>query len=82
MEQTQTYIVTGGNAGLGYQCARFLGADGGNLVVQSCPDIGLGSLRQSMVMRVEPPNLTTRSVSRHRRQQATLGVTQWSAIQN
>ena len=26
MTQKQTYIVTGGNTGLGYQCARFLGA--------------------------------------------------------
>ena len=38
MQQTQTYIVTGGNTGLGYQCARFLGADSKNLVVIACRD--------------------------------------------
>ena len=29
----QTYIVTGGNTGLGFQCASTLGADCGNVVV-------------------------------------------------
>jgi len=36
MTQKQTYIVTGGNIGLGYQCARFLGVDAKNLVVIAC----------------------------------------------
>ena len=27
MEQMQTYVVTGGNSGLGFQCAPFLAAD-------------------------------------------------------
>jgi hypothetical protein len=29
MEPKRTYIVTGGNTGLGYQCSRFLGVSGG-----------------------------------------------------
>ncbi len=33
---TQTFIVTGGNTGLGFQCASALGADHGNVVVIAC----------------------------------------------
>jgi NAD(P)-dependent dehydrogenase (short-subunit alcohol dehydrogenase family) len=32
MKRMHTYIVTGGNTGLGYQCARFLGADPNTLI--------------------------------------------------
>ena len=42
MEPTRTYIVTGGNTGLGYQCCRFLGANGENLVVNACRDKSRG----------------------------------------
>ncbi len=40
MAQAQTFIVTGGNAGLGFQCASFLSADRSNLVVIACRDPG------------------------------------------
>ncbi len=39
---TRTVIVTGGNTGLGFQCARFLGADPGIFVVIACRDVRLG----------------------------------------
>jgi len=42
MEQPQTYIVTGGNSGLGFQCASALAADGGNRVVIACRDAEKG----------------------------------------
>ena len=35
MKRMHTYIVTGGNTGLGYQCARFLGADPNTLDFRS-----------------------------------------------
>lgn len=35
----QTFIVTGGNAGLGFQCASVLSADRGNVVVIACRDV-------------------------------------------
>lgn len=35
---TQTFIVTGGNAGLGFQCASVLSADRNNVVVIACRD--------------------------------------------
>ena len=38
MEQKQTWIVTGGNTGLGYQCARFLARDPASLVVIATRD--------------------------------------------
>jgi NAD(P)-dependent dehydrogenase (short-subunit alcohol dehydrogenase family) len=38
----QTFIVTGGNSGLGFQCARFIGADPGNVVVVACRDESKG----------------------------------------
>jgi len=52
MKQTQAYIVTGGNTGLGYQCARFLASNPNNLVVIACRDAAKASqaadkLRQS-----------------------------------
>lgn len=37
-EQKQAWIVTGGNSGLGYQCARVLAADPDNLVIIACRD--------------------------------------------
>jgi NAD(P)-dependent dehydrogenase (short-subunit alcohol dehydrogenase family) len=36
---TQTFIVTGGNTGLGFQCASALDADHGNVVVIACRDV-------------------------------------------
>ena len=43
MERTRTFIVTGGNTGLGFECASALGADTGNLVVIACRDAEQGS---------------------------------------
>ena len=34
----QTFVVTGGNAGLGFQCASILSADRSNVVVIACRD--------------------------------------------
>ncbi len=42
MEPKRTYIVTGGNTGLGYRCSRFLGANPENLVVIACRDKSRG----------------------------------------
>lgn len=42
MEQARTFIVTGGNTGLGFQCASSLAADRGNLMVIACRDAGNG----------------------------------------
>lgn len=36
---TQTFIVTGGNTGLGFQCASALDANHGNVVVIACRDV-------------------------------------------
>ena len=52
MAQTRTFIVTGGNTGLGFECASVLGADSGTLVVIACRNAEQGSqaaqrLRQS-----------------------------------
>ena len=52
MKQTRTFIVTGGNTGLGFECASALGANGDNLVVIACRDAEQGRravqrLRQS-----------------------------------
>ena len=41
---TQTYIVTGGNTGLGFQCASVLGADRDNVVVIACRDAARAEL--------------------------------------
>ena len=42
MAQTRTFIVTGGNTGLGYECASALAADRGTLVVIACRDAQQG----------------------------------------
>jgi NAD(P)-dependent dehydrogenase (short-subunit alcohol dehydrogenase family) len=42
MAQPKTYVVTGGNTGLGFQCASVLAGDGGNRVVIACRDAGKG----------------------------------------
>jgi NAD(P)-dependent dehydrogenase (short-subunit alcohol dehydrogenase family) len=34
----QTFVITGGNSGLGFHCARFIGADPGHTVVIACRD--------------------------------------------
>lgn len=52
MAQTRTFIITGGNTGLGFECAAVLAADGKNLVVIACRDPEQGNraaqrLRQS-----------------------------------
>ena len=38
MAESRAFIVTGGNAGLGFQCASFLSADRENLIVLACRD--------------------------------------------
>jgi NAD(P)-dependent dehydrogenase (short-subunit alcohol dehydrogenase family) len=38
LKNARTFIVTGGNSGLGFQCARFIGADPNNTVVIACRD--------------------------------------------
>src|SRR5258708_7105999 len=38
MAATRTFIVTGGNTGLGFQCAAFLSLDRESLVVIACRD--------------------------------------------
>ncbi len=35
----KTFIITGGNAGLGFQCASTLNADRGNVIVLACRDV-------------------------------------------
>ena len=42
MQRTRTWIVTGGNAGLGFQCARALIRQPENLIVIACRDPGRG----------------------------------------
>ena len=42
MLQTRTFIVTGGNTGLGFACAASLGADSATLVVIACRDMEQG----------------------------------------
>ena len=38
---TKTFIITGGNTGLGFQCASALSADRSNVVVLGCRDVTL-----------------------------------------
>lgn len=38
IKSAKTFIVTGGNRGLGFHCARFIGANPGNMVVIACRD--------------------------------------------
>ncbi len=52
MEPKRTYIVTGGNAGLGYQCSRFLGANPENLVVIACRDKSKGEQAAESLRRL------------------------------
>jgi NAD(P)-dependent dehydrogenase (short-subunit alcohol dehydrogenase family) len=65
MTQKQTWVVTGGNSGLGYQCARFLARDPDSLIVIACRDAKKGeqaaaSLRQSGgALQVLPLDLTS-----------------------
>ena len=42
MVPTKTFIVTGGNSGLGFECASVLAKDSGNLVVIACRDVRQG----------------------------------------
>jgi NAD(P)-dependent dehydrogenase (short-subunit alcohol dehydrogenase family) len=42
VESKKTFIVTGGNSGLGFHCARSLGADPGKIVVIACRDDARG----------------------------------------
>ena len=42
MPESPAFIVTGGNAGLGFQCASFLSADRENLIVLACRDPASG----------------------------------------
>ena len=44
MTETRTYIVTGGNAGLGYACSRALAKEPGALVVIACRDPARGEV--------------------------------------
>src|SRR5262249_9042644 len=65
MEPKRTYIVTGANSGLGYQCSRFLGADRENLVVIACRDKLRGEQAAEKLSRigctakVQPLNLAS-----------------------
>ena len=52
MEPKRTYIVTGGNTGLGYQCSRFLGANPENLVVIACRDKSRGEQAAENLRRI------------------------------
>jgi NAD(P)-dependent dehydrogenase (short-subunit alcohol dehydrogenase family) len=52
MEPIRTYIVTGGNTGLGYQCSRFLGANPENLVVIACRDTSRGEQAAENLRRI------------------------------
>ena len=36
MAESRGFVVTGGNAGLGFQCASFLSADRENLIILAC----------------------------------------------
>jgi NAD(P)-dependent dehydrogenase (short-subunit alcohol dehydrogenase family) len=69
MQQTRTYIITGGNTGLGYQCARFLGANPKNLIVIAGRDKAKGAdaagqLRQAgcavKLLHLDRPNVDLR----------------------
>ena len=42
MAESRAFIVTGGNAGLGFQCASFLSADRENRIVLACRDPASG----------------------------------------
>lgn len=42
MVQTKTFIVTGGNSGLGFECAAALASDSSALVVIACRDVEKG----------------------------------------
>ena len=55
MEPKRTYIVTGGNTGLGYQCSRFLGANPENLVVIACRDKSRGEQAAENLRRIGCP---------------------------
>jgi NAD(P)-dependent dehydrogenase (short-subunit alcohol dehydrogenase family) len=52
MIQTRTFIVTGGNSGLGFQCASFLSADRNNLVIIGCRDAHKGDQAAQKLRRV------------------------------
>jgi NAD(P)-dependent dehydrogenase (short-subunit alcohol dehydrogenase family) len=71
MEPKRTYIVTGGNTGLGYQCSHFLGANPENLVVIACRDTSRGeqaaeSLRRlGCTVRILPLDLASLASVRH-----------------
>lgn len=42
MAQTKTFIVTGGNSGLGFECASALASDSNVLLVMACRDVQKG----------------------------------------
>ena len=48
---TRSIIVTGGNAGLGFQCARFIGADPDILAVIACRDARSGAAAEARLRR-------------------------------
>jgi NAD(P)-dependent dehydrogenase (short-subunit alcohol dehydrogenase family) len=54
MEPTRTYIVTGGNTGLGYQCSRFLGASGG--MVRDNPEMNRRVAEMTALRRAGQPD--------------------------
>jgi NAD(P)-dependent dehydrogenase (short-subunit alcohol dehydrogenase family) len=55
MEPKRTYIVTGGNTGLGYQYSRFLGANRENLVAIACRDKSRGEQAAENLRRIGCP---------------------------
>jgi NAD(P)-dependent dehydrogenase (short-subunit alcohol dehydrogenase family) len=51
MKPTRTWIVTGGNAGLGFQCCRFLAQQPGSLIVIASRDTRKGEAAAQQLRR-------------------------------
>ena len=51
MRPTRTWIVTGGNAGLGFQCCRFLAQQPSSLIVIPCRDARKGDAAAQRLRR-------------------------------
>ena len=57
-QSRKSVIVTGGNTGLGFQCARFMGVDADILVVIACRDVRSGNEAEAKLRQqgVAPPS--------------------------
>lgn len=51
MSPTRTWIMTGGNAGLGFQCCRFLAQQPSSLIVIPCRDARKGAAAAQRLRR-------------------------------